>query len=229
MKTVYIASAMFNDRENLVNTLVAEKFEESGFKVFLPVRDGFVFSHLAESVSKLVGSDRVESIVQNIIYLLDIGHFVNKSDFIIANLDEPIDPGVVIEMVYAKLSGKSVISFRTDVRSPYGNSNDIFGGAHFFPIFQSDVHIHVKSSGKTSRELSESIEHLVMNSIDQISTLENNSENNSNLIEKVNSYAKVLFDGVENIHSNEGLEEISKRYLEIEKELSTIRPFSVNV
>jgi nucleoside 2-deoxyribosyltransferase len=33
--------------------------------------------------------------------LLDLGKFLYESDVVLANLDEPIDPGVVVEMQFA--------------------------------------------------------------------------------------------------------------------------------
>ena len=37
-----------------------------------------------------------------IIYLLDVGKFLFESDVLIANLDETLDVGVIIEMSFAR-------------------------------------------------------------------------------------------------------------------------------
>ena len=55
-----------------------------------------------------------------IIYLLDLGRFLYGSDVCIANLDEDLDPGVIVEIMFAKMMGKPVIGYRTEMRTPYG-------------------------------------------------------------------------------------------------------------
>ena len=56
----------------------------------------------------------------------------------IANMDEPLDPGVLVEIMVAKEMGKPVIEYRTDSRSPFGDMGEIHKGMHFFPLFPSD-------------------------------------------------------------------------------------------
>jgi hypothetical protein len=58
--------------------------------------------------------------IPRIIYLLDLGHFLYRSDVMIASLDEPLDPGVIVEMMYAKMFNKMLIGYRTEMRTPYG-------------------------------------------------------------------------------------------------------------
>ena len=53
-------------------------------------------------------------------------------------MDEPLDPGVLVEIMFAKEMGIPVIEYRTDSRSPYGNMDEIHKGMHFFPLFPAD-------------------------------------------------------------------------------------------
>ena len=65
-----------------------------------------------------------------IVYMIDIGKFIFESDVILANMDEPVDPGVVIECMVAKEMGKPVVQYRTDSRGPYGGLGDFNKGMH---------------------------------------------------------------------------------------------------
>ena len=41
--------------------------------------------------------------------MIDIGKFIFDSDVILANMDEPVDPGVIVECMLAKEMGKPVV------------------------------------------------------------------------------------------------------------------------
>lgn len=43
------------------------------------------------------------------VYLIDLGKFLYESPVILANMDEPLDPGVLVECMVAKEMGKPVI------------------------------------------------------------------------------------------------------------------------
>ena len=75
--------------------------------------------------------------------MIDIGKFIFDSDVILANMDEPVDPGVVIECMVAKEMGKPVVQYRTDSRGPYGGLGDFNKGMHQFPLFLADSWIYV--------------------------------------------------------------------------------------
>jgi nucleoside 2-deoxyribosyltransferase len=51
---------------------------------------------------------------------VDVEYLLYNSDILIANLDEPIDPGVVVEILLAKELKIPVIGYRSDLRSPFG-------------------------------------------------------------------------------------------------------------
>jgi len=73
--------------------------------------------------------------------LLDLGHFLYGSDVCIANLDEDLDPGVIVEIMFAKMMGKPVIGYRTEMRTPYGKQSESTTGMHFFCYFPCDKFI----------------------------------------------------------------------------------------
>ena len=74
-----------------------------------------------------------------IIYLLDLGRFLWTADVCVANLDEPTDPGVLVEVMFAHMMGKPVLGYRTEARSPYGTLSDFTTGMHFFKFFPLDA------------------------------------------------------------------------------------------
>lgn len=64
-----------------------------------------------------------------------------NSDVCLACLDEDLDPGVLVEIMFARMMGIPVIGYRTERRAPFGVTSDIHGGMHFFPYFNCDKFI----------------------------------------------------------------------------------------
>lgn len=117
--------------------------EEKGYSVFLPQRDGLELlnvSELLQSEFKL-SPDEVSKCYSWLIYLIDLGVFLANSDVCLACLDEDLDPGVLVEIMYAKMMGIPVIAYRTERRGPYGQPSNLHGGMHFFPYFNCDKFI----------------------------------------------------------------------------------------
>ncbi len=79
---IYPAAALFNARETYFNSRLVEKLEELGYKTNFPQRDGFEFGNLTKAFSGKIRADQINSAVQNVIYLLDMGIFIPKSDII---------------------------------------------------------------------------------------------------------------------------------------------------
>ena len=75
----------------------------------------------------------------------------------LANLDEPLDPGVLIEIMYAKQMHIPVIGYRCDSRTPFGASQSWYFGMHFFPLYQCDKFIQLSTVSISSKEESEKI------------------------------------------------------------------------
>ena len=60
-----------------------------------------------------------------------------------SNWDEPIDPGNLVEVMFAKMLNKPVIGYRTEMRTPYGTQADNHVGMHFFCYFPCDKFISI--------------------------------------------------------------------------------------
>ncbi|MEK6848775.1 MAG: nucleoside 2-deoxyribosyltransferase [Nanoarchaeota archaeon] len=227
---IYLAAALFNGREAYFNSRLVEGLEGIGYKINFPQRDGFEFGDLTLALSGKLQQNQISSAVQNIIYFLDMGVFVPTSDVVLANFDEPLDEGVVVEASYAKLMGKFVIGLRTDVRSPYGNLTDIFGGMHFFPTYQTHKLLLHRMPSKKPLERDEQMNSLIQKigvtirneGISHQGTIPDYARNNPNL-QPILECADLLFSGIKNIHSNESLEEIASRYISNQKRLEEIR------
>ncbi|MCK5149565.1 nucleoside 2-deoxyribosyltransferase [Candidatus Pacearchaeota archaeon] len=230
---IYPAAALFNGRETHFNSQLVEGLERFGYKTNFPQRDGFEFGNLTNALSGKLQQDQISSAVQNVIYFLDMGVFIPKSDVVLANFDEPLDEGVVVESSYAKLMGKFVIGLRTDIRSPYGAPNDNFGGMHFFPAYQSHEFISHYMPSKTPEEREsqmgffiQRIHQLIQDTeISPQKVIPNYVKNNPNLYPVLEG-AKLLFDGIKDIHSEKGLEKIALRYIKNKKRLEEIGPKS---
>lgn len=224
--TIYHAASLFNGRETLFNQALTHLLSKKGYNILLPQRDGFDFDNMARLIKSLeqehMPSEEVTEAVDTIIYLLDIGIYIPKSQVVIANLDEPLDPGVDVELCYANMMDKLIVGFRTDIRIPFG-SND-YRGMHFFPTYQCDVFIthnmpamSVKSSEEEMDGLVEKIDGVIKHSAHSLRQDIPKYALNHPKIKKVLDGADILFGGVEDIHSDEGLKEICRRYTEYKK------------
>jgi len=221
-RVIYFASALFNGREAGFNSLIAEKLEDLGYEVILPQRNGFEFGRLTEALSAKLPEEEIGPAVQKIIYLLDMGIFVPKSDVVLAILDEPLDEGMVVEISYARMMNKLVIGTRTDVRSPYGLLSDPLMGMHFFPAYQCDIFIRHYMPNKTPEERRKQMANLlekIDNAIKMFSAKEHREVD-----PEVERASELLFYGLKDIHSEESLEIIVSRYLEHKEELKKIGP-----
>lgn len=230
---IYAAAALFNGRETFFNVKLIEKLEQNGFADFLPQRDGFEFGQLKKNLAAKLPPADADAALVNIIYFLDMGVFVAQSDVVIANVDEPIDPGVAVEISYARLMGKTVIEIHTDVRTPYGDPGP-FGGMHFFIAFQADRFIQAYMPSKSPSEAEYQLNELSKKIIATIKSV--GVTHSTKLPDYVLSNprfagilkgAELLFSGIDNIHSEEGLQKITQRYLDNKVELEKLAPLSV--
>ncbi len=233
MTTIYHAAGLFNSPDQIYNLLLTEKLENKWYKVILPQRDGFEFSKLASNLEKILPKEQVPNAVNRIIYFLDKGKFIGQdSNFCIARLDEPIDEGVVNEIDFCNMVKIPVIGFRTDVRSPYGNSNNEVCGAHFFPPYSCNKFILIPPNFRNIKQANEQLDILFLE-IDHY--IQNNLISKSNSIDK-NSFAyeiismsKNLFNRIKDLHSKQGLFEISKRYDYYKEKIDKIIPEIVRI
>lgn len=227
---IYPAAALFNGRETFFNIHLAHLLEsEKGYVANLPQRDGFEFGNLANALAEVLPQEEISRAMEFIILSLDIGKFIPESHVVIANLDEPPDQGIDVEACYAKMMGKLVIGFRTDVRNPYGPNS--YKGMHFFLAYQCDAFIShympsksIKDAKKEMRELVEKIDYVIQKNRNELIDGVRKSALKIPEIESAILIAKGLFNGLNDIHSEKSLKEIAKRYLMNKKLLLLLGP-----
>lgn len=210
---IYFAAALFSGRETLFNVEIATKLENKGHEVILPQRDGFEFANLAGMLKDELAPHEIPLAVQTIIYLLDIGIFLPQCEIVLANLDEPIDEGVVVEMCYGRMMDKFTIGYRTDVRSPYGSIAEPLRGIHFFPALQCNVFLsHFMSSKSTSEANSEmqQLTNKIIQAIEQDYFVVSGTY--CSAASRIVEYARCLFGNIIDIHSKKHLRDIVQRY-----------------
>lgn len=221
---IYLAAALFNARETAFNQLLTQKLEQLGGNIILPQRDGFEFVRLEKELLSCLSSSDAKRASQIIIYLLDIGWYIEQSDVVIANLDEPVDEGVVIEMAYGRMFGKKVVGFRTDVRSPFGNLSDSFCGGHFFPAFQAHAYVSCFIPSRTPDELEADISGLANNLYKISQNIPDYDMQVPKFVQDISDRANYLFSSIDNLHSVSGIKEIVARYINKKSWLSKIIP-----
>ncbi len=218
---VYFAAPLFNQLETKYNSKVAELLEEKGYKVILPQRDGFEFQDLSQTFKKYLKKELVENAVQDVIYLLDIGKFLFSSDIVVALLNEPIDPGVIVEICYARIMEKYVIGLRSDIRQPFGNYHSRFGGMHFFPGFQCNYFIQYPTNWNYGlEELVKEIDNHI-----RLFKIRHSKKNKKNLpkeIKYIVDLAEKIFPEGIDMKSEKGLKVIAQQYTKYTKELENI-------
>jgi len=218
---IYPAGALFNSRETYFNSRLVESLETIGYKTNFPQRDGFEFGRLTKALSDKLPDEHISLAVRNAIYFLDMGKFIPNSDVILANFDEPLDGGEVVETCYAKMMGKFVLGFRTDVRSPYGKTDDKYGGMHFFPAYQCQKFIRHYIPSRTPEERESQFSSFVIKIDDAIQEagiqhkdeLPDHALSNPHITALLEG-AEILFKDIEDIHTEKGLELIASRYAE---------------
>eukprot|EP01006_Ploeotia_vitrea_P054405 TRINITY_DN67882_c8_g6_i1.p1 TRINITY_DN67882_c8_g6~~TRINITY_DN67882_c8_g6_i1.p1 ORF type:complete len:273 (-),score=38.28 TRINITY_DN67882_c8_g6_i1:265-1083(-) len=239
---IYMASPLFCYRETFATITLAESLEEKGFKTIVPQRDGFVFAKLLQALKTNLATHKKEDgssldpmqAVYDVIYHLDMAEFLPKCDLVIANIDEPPSPGVIVEISYAKLMGIPVIGYRTETRSPYGTLDDPLQGLHFFAGFQCDHFVKVFIPCPSLREAKEDTERLVQHFAKVIKQFDLTPKDGKptfpllessppTLITSLMDNAKTLFEGsTANIHTEEGIQAVAKRYADNHKAVSSL-------
>ncbi|MFT3742156.1 MAG: nucleoside 2-deoxyribosyltransferase [Gammaproteobacteria bacterium] len=231
---LYFASALFSLREKVFNDIIVSNLEKnSNYSVFLPQRNGFEFSKLNELLLRYFDPHEALRAEQLIIYYLDMGFFLEKSDVILAILDEDIDPGVAVEITYANLMGKPIIGIRTDVRSPYGATPK--EGIHFFPLLQLSDLIYFYGQDNSSREIQNSLQQLGKILNQTLAALEQQGYCGKGpsaqammnpMAQNIKRGAQLLFDdmSLDEIKSPQGMEKIVKNYQKHRKELNQFYP-----
>lgn len=225
--TLYPAAALFCARETMFNVMLVEQLEKRfGYRALLPQRDGFEFSKLAIPLASHLPADQVQRAVEDVIYLADMGWFIPQSQVVLANLDEPLDPGVIVEIVHARNLGKRVVGYRTDVRSPYGTLEDPLRGVHFFPAYQCHSFLHFTEACQTWADVETSVSRLAEILHQEIQrqraflgpVLRPSRE------PQLLAIANKLFGGLDRLNDQTSLDILAQRYRDCRGEIAELRP-----
>jgi len=115
---IYCAGPLFNDKEKEEMAEIAAILEESGFRVFLPHRDGFEFANLLDIFKKIdVPEAKANRLLHKAIFTLDV-YQVLDSDGLILNINGRVpDEGATVEAGIAWNAGKQVVIYKNDART----------------------------------------------------------------------------------------------------------------
>lgn len=228
-QTLYMAASLFNAREARFNLDITRQFEALGYQAILPQRDGFEYKSLSTTVKKYSPANEIAKTARDLIYLLDMGVFIPESDVIVANLDEPVDDGVIIEIAYAHMMGKPVIGYRTDLRTPFG-SEERLAGLHSFVAFQCDyiiVHYmkvtNAEDEKTALRQLVSKIDQTIKTKLIFKQNTTPNYVNTNPQIEQIIHSANRVLGNAEGIHTQKGLEKAIKKLIANQSTLPHIR------
>lgn len=147
IKTVYIASPLFNPKEREENKEIDKVLKQAGYKTFLPQRDGFLFVELVTKIQKQGCScDEAEKIALNLITHLDVYQVCEKCDATILNLNGRVpDEGAISEGALAFRSERPLVIYKQDARSlVMGKDNPLVVGLTGFEIVKTIAEIPVK-------------------------------------------------------------------------------------
>ena len=165
-----------------------------------------------------------------VIYLTDIGKFLYESDVVVANMDEPLDPGVIVECMVAKEMGKPVIQYRTDSRSPYGGMGDCHKGMHWFPMFPCDHFIYMPTLMFSDSKNVSNFYEACTEEIDQAcqelraKSEKQDDENMTHHAKEIVRLAKMILNGAPDLTSMSSLKRILKNYIAMKSELEAFAP-----
>lgn len=224
---IYFASALFNSRETLFNLELSSRLElgRNGLRhrVLLPQRDGFEFSSLGETLRARLPAAEAETAVQRIIYTLDLGGFLSRSDAVVAVLDEPLDEGVLIEIAYGRRLGLPVVGIRTDSRCPFGSQDDAMGGMHFFAGFQCTRFIRVSPLRRI-----EELDELASGILDALEAESSQGAIAAGKDPRIDHAADRLFEGIDvledDLHSAATIRRIVENYVDSRKLFDDLAP-----
>lgn len=221
-KRLYFAASLFNLADLHFNASLAEELENY-FTIALPRRDGFEFSKLHEVLEEIVEKREVENVANHLIYYLDTGFLLPNCDFCLARLDEPMDPGVDIELMEAKEMRIPRIGYRTDIRTPYGSLSNEVRGAHFFPAYNCDLLINFATTNRTKEDTGR-LACLIHQGSQELAARGKREYKYVDLNAGTQYIGHALFNGIENLHSEAGIKEVVRRYTKLKEAFGSMNP-----
>jgi nucleoside 2-deoxyribosyltransferase len=134
---IYCAGPLFNPSERAEMEMLAETLESSGFKTFLPHRDGFLFGAIVPDLVRAGYPLNVgQWMARQAIFALDVHQVLIGCDGTLVNLNGRVpDEGAVVEGAMAWTAGRAVVLFKDDARSKIdGLDNPLVAGLGGFRL-----------------------------------------------------------------------------------------------
>ena len=174
-----------------------------------------------------------EEVARYVPYYLDLGYFMSRSIAIVANLDDPIDTGMVVEIAYSTICNIPVIGVRTDLRSPLGNVEDVIG-INPFPVEQCDCYIKAYPPTGNYDDVFKKTD-FIIRKVDEklkewIPKKKNNmTENDNPIFKNLVKGAEILFSDIDDIHTQDNMIKIAQRFAGNKEFLLSIAPELVSI
>lgn len=134
VRKIYCAGPLFNQMEREEMAKIAAVLEESGFKVFLPQRDGMEMIKLIPAFAAAgVPEVKAKAIIDKAIFSLDVFQVLD-SDGLVLNMNGRVpDDGALVEAGIAWQAGKAIVIYKNDARTLIdGNDNPLISGLSDF-------------------------------------------------------------------------------------------------
>lgn len=162
-RKIYCAGPLFNQMEREEMARIAAVLEESGFKVFLPHRDGMEMIKLIPAFAAAgVPEAKAKAIINKAIFSLDVFQVLD-SDGLVLNLNGRVpDDGALVEAGIAWQAGKAIVIYKNDARTLIdGNDNPLISGLSDFEKVDSikaiPAEFHRQFQAETSVSSSNSV------------------------------------------------------------------------
>jgi nucleoside 2-deoxyribosyltransferase len=136
---IYCAGPLFNKKEHEEMLEIAQALEQSGFSVFLPYRDGILLAEFGKEFKNAGFSEqKTNDILLRAIFCLDVYHVLDSEGLLLNMNGRVPDEGALIEAGMAWDAGKTVVIYKTDIRTLVdGKDNPMILGLSDFKTVKS--------------------------------------------------------------------------------------------
>lgn len=138
MPKIYCAGPLFNEYEREMMADIAKVFEEKGFPVFLPHRDGIEYNNVIKKLETHFESVEVaRQLLQYAIFDIDAYQVAMGCDAVVCSLNGRVpDEGAVSECAIAWVFQKPVLYYKSDSRGlgKEGGDNSLVMGLSQFEV-----------------------------------------------------------------------------------------------
>jgi nucleoside 2-deoxyribosyltransferase len=122
---IYCAGPLFNRTEQQEMAEIARVLEGTGFSVFLPHRDSFLFADVhREFLREGYTSGESTRMIQQAIFWLDSYEIISRCQGLVLNMNGRVpDEGAVVEAAVAWMAGTAIVLYKSDARSSIHGSD----------------------------------------------------------------------------------------------------------